>query len=108
MPRHGGWTAAAVALALNGMPILLAYRPGHFADGGPKALVFEQSGGPPALDVEQQAELKVAVQGSPEQGGIDLSNWNCKVVRRFVEERFGLGLSRSSCGSIPVGGRIVR
>ena len=29
--------------------------------------------------------------------GINLSNWNWKVVRRFVEERFGLALSRSSC-----------
>ena len=37
------------------------------------------------------------VQGSPSQGGIDLSNWNWKAVRRFVEERFGLSLSRSSC-----------
>ena len=37
------------------------------------------------------------MQGSPSQAGIDLSNWNWKVVRRFVEERFGLSLSRSSC-----------
>ena len=49
---------------------------------------------PPALNGEQRAELKAAVQGSPSQAGIDLSNWNWKVVRRFVE-RFGLSLSRS-------------
>ena len=54
-----------------------------FAEGGPKAMVFEQSGGPPALDVEQRAELKAAVPVSPSQAGIDLSNWNWKVVRRF-------------------------
>ena len=52
---------------------------------------------PPALNGEQRAELKAAVQGSPSQAGIDVSNWNWKVVRRFVEERFGLSLSRSSC-----------
>ena len=33
----------------------------------------------------------------PERAGIDLANWNWKVVRRFVQERFGLSLSRSSC-----------
>ena len=37
------------------------------------------------------------MQELPSQAGIDLSNWNWKVVRRFVEERFGLSLSRSSC-----------
>ena len=69
-----------------------------FAERGPAALAFEQSGGSPALNEEQQAELKGAVQGSPpSQGGIDLSNWNWKVVRRFAEERFGRSLSRISC-----------
>ena len=41
--------------------------------------------------------MKAAVQELPSQAGIDLSNWNWKVVRRFVEERFRLQLSRSSC-----------
>ncbi len=40
------------------------------------------------------------MQAQPEKAGIDLvlprkENW--KVVRRFVQERFGLLLSRSSC-----------
>ena len=52
---------------------------------------------PPALDGGQQAQLKAAVQALPEKAGIDLANWNWKVVRRFVQERFGLSLSRSSC-----------
>ena len=56
---------------------------------------------PPALDGEQRSELKAAVQGSPSQAGIDLSNCNWKVVRRFEEERFGLTLSRSSCLNYP-------
>ena len=52
--------------------------------------------------------MKRAVQGSPSQGSIDLSNWNWKVVRRFVEERFGLSLCRSSCLNYPRlhGGRL--
>lgn len=37
------------------------------------------------------------MQALPEQAGINLANWNWKVVRRFVQERFGLWLSRSSC-----------
>ena len=52
---------------------------------------------PPALDGGQQAQLKAAVQALPEKAGIDLANWNWKVVRRFVQERFGLLLSSSSC-----------
>ena len=47
--------------------------------------------------MEQRAELKAAVPGLPSQVGIELSNWNWRVVRRFVEDRFGLALSRSSC-----------
>ena len=63
---------------------------------------------PPALAGERRAELKAAVQGSPSQAGIDLSNWNWKVVRQFVEERFRLTLSRSSCLNYPRlhGGRL--
>ncbi len=37
------------------------------------------------------------MQGAPRQSGIELSNWNWRAVRRFVEDRFGLALSRSSC-----------
>ena len=49
------------------------------------------------MNRERQAELKAAVQELPSQAGIDLSNWNWKAVRRLVEERFGLTLSRSGC-----------
>jgi transposase len=37
------------------------------------------------------------VQAPPEKAGIDLANWNWKVVRRFVQKLFGRWLSRSSC-----------
>jgi transposase len=41
--------------------------------------------------------LKAAVQAPPAHAGIDLANWNWKVVRRFIEQRAGIRLSRSAC-----------
>ena len=52
---------------------------------------------PPALGEAQQADLKAAVQEPPAESGIELANWNWKVVRQFVSERYCIGLSRSSC-----------
>jgi hypothetical protein len=54
---------------------------------------------PPILNDTQQDQLKKAVQASPEQSGIELANWNRKVVREFVKQRFGLVLGRSSCNN---------
>jgi hypothetical protein len=53
--------------------------------------------GPPALNREQQFELKAAVQMAPATAGIDLADWNWKVVREFVQHRFESTLARSSC-----------
>ena len=41
--------------------------------------------------------MKAAVQEPPTMSGIGLANWNWKVVWQFVQERFGISLSRSSC-----------
>jgi transposase len=41
--------------------------------------------------------VKAAVQRPPRDAGIDLADWNWKVVRQFVGERFGLALGRGSC-----------
>jgi transposase len=41
--------------------------------------------------------LKAAVQDTPQATGIDLANWNWKVVRLFIEKHFGRKLCRSSC-----------
>ena len=87
----------------NGMPTPWAKA---FAEGGPKALVFEQTGGSPALDVEQRGELMSAVEELPSQAGIGRSNSNWQAVREFVEQRFGLPLSRSSCLNYPVSSTI--
>ena len=51
---------------------------------------------PPALDEAQQGELKAAVQEPPARMGIELANWNWKVIHQFVGRRCGIGLSRSS------------
>ena len=52
---------------------------------------------PPALGEAQREELRAAVQKLPAEAGLELANWNWKVVHRFVWERFGLSLCRSSC-----------
>ena len=41
--------------------------------------------------------MKAAVQQSPAAAGMELANWNWKVVRRLVLEHYGSSLSRSSC-----------
>ena len=52
-----GWTAAAVGRALERDAHTIGRWVKAFAEGGPKALVFEQTGGSPALDVEQRGEV---------------------------------------------------
>ena len=71
-----GWTAAATAEALERDPHTIGRWASAFGEGGPAALIFEQTGGsPPVLGETQQAELKAAVQQLPEQAGIELANW---------------------------------
>jgi transposase len=41
--------------------------------------------------------LKAALQAPPAEAGIEVANWNWKVVRTFLAEHFGEELSRSSC-----------
>ena len=41
--------------------------------------------------------MKAAVQALPQEAGIELANWNWKVVREFVRQRFRRELARSSC-----------
>ena len=93
-----GLTAAATAEGLERDPHTIGRWASAFGEGGPAALIFEQTGGsPPALDEAQQEELKEAVQQPPVSSGIVMANWYWKVVGRFVLERFGIELSRSSC-----------
>ena len=93
-----GLTAAATAEALERDPHTIGRWASAFGEGGPAALIFEQTGGsPPPLTRPQQEELKGAVEQRPAAAGIQLANWYWKVVRQFVSERFGISLCRSSC-----------
>ena len=93
-----GWSATQVAEALEREPHTIGNWLDNFRQGGAQGLVFEQTGGsPPVLNRGQQNQLKSAVQNPPGEAGIELSNWNWKVVRQFLKQSFDLGLSRSSC-----------
>ena len=92
-----GWTASGTAQALGRDPHTIGRWAAAFGEGGPAALIFEQSGGPPALGETQQAELKATVQELPAMAGIELANWNWKAIHQFVSERFGISLSRRGC-----------
>ena len=71
-----GWTASATAEALERDPHTIGRWAAAFGEGGPAALIFEQSGGStPALGEGQQAALKAAVLGSPGETGIELANY---------------------------------
>ena len=90
-------TASATAQALGRDANTIGRWANVFSEGGPAALIFEQSGGsPPALGEGQQAELKAAVQRTPATSGIELANWNWKVVCQYISGHFGIGLSRSA------------
>jgi len=93
-----GWSANKVADILERDAHTSGGWLAAFERGGPAALAFAQTGGPPpALDPAAQAGLKVAVQATPAEVGIDLANWNWKVVRQFIEARCGVRLCRSAC-----------
>ena len=79
------------------MLIRLANGPKPSLRAVPKGWFLSRPVVPPALDVAQRAELKSAVQQLPSQAGMGLSNWNWRAVRQYVEDRFGLALSQSSC-----------
>ena len=101
-----GWTASGTAQALGRDPNTIGRWAAASGEGGPAALIFEQSGGSPhpLRDAAGGPRikygvtlLKAAVQEQPAMAGIELANWNWKVVHRFVSERFGVSLNRSSC-----------
>ena len=100
-PLTQDWIASGTAQALGRDPHTIGRWAAAFGEGGPAALIFEQSGGSPALGEMQQAEMNEAVQEQSAMAGIELANWNWKVVHRFVSERFGVGLNRSRAWGLP-------
>ena len=97
-----GWTNGRVAEALERDAHTIGAWLTDFRGAGPASVNFEHTGSPPALDREQQAALKAAVQRSPQAAGIERANWNWKhppagTRREFVQRRFGIRLRRSAC-----------
>ena len=79
-----GLTASGTAQALGRDAHTIGRWAAAFGEGGPAALIFEQTGGsPPALGETQQAELTGAVQELPEMSGIEMANWT---LRQAQEE----------------------
>ena len=83
-----GWTASGTAEALERDPHTIGRWAAAFREGGPRALIFEQSGGSPTLGEAQQAALSAAVQESPAKSGIELANWTL----RQAQEESGLSV----------------
>jgi transposase len=93
----GGWSAGQVANALGRDPHTIGEWLAALRQAGPVGLSFEHTGGsPPALNRQQQAELKAAIQAPPAAVGSDRAAWNGKGVREVVQRRFGRTLRRSS------------
>ena len=92
-----GWSATQVAEALEREPHTIGNWLDNFRQGGAQGLVFEQTGVSPRLEPRSTEPTEVCGAKSAWGGGIELSNWNWKVVRQFLKQSFDLGLSRSSC-----------
>ena len=87
---HGGGTGTGPP---HHRPVGRCLRGGR--SGGPDIRADRRF--PPALGEAEQAALTGAVQELPGAAGIEMANWNWRVVNRFVWERCGISLSRSSC-----------
>ena len=94
---HQGWTASAVAEALEQDSHTIGSWVDAFGEGGPQALSFEQSGGSPRADRRAAVRLEGGGAGGSRPGRDRSGQLDWKVVRWFVEERFELMLSWSSC-----------
>ena len=93
-----GMTASATAQALGRDAHTIGRWATAFGEGGPAALILRADRRfPPALGEAEQDALTGAVQELPEAAGIEIANWNWRVVNRFVWERCGISLSRSAC-----------
>ena len=65
-----GWTSSATAQALERDPHTIGRWASTFGEGGPVALIFGQTGVPPALGETQQAELRAAVHELPDMSAL--------------------------------------
>ena len=93
-----GWTAQATAEALERDPHTIGRWASAFGEGGPEALIFEQTGGfPPPLKGRSRRRFEGRCRSCPPTQASNLANWNWKVVCQYAYQRFGIRLSRSTC-----------
>ena len=64
-----GWTAEAVGRALDRDAHTIGQWATAFAEGGPRALSFEQSGGPPRADWGAAGRVEEGGAGTAQPGG---------------------------------------
>ena len=83
VPRVWDWTLTPLAGELP--PGRWAMPPSERADR--RTGCSSSPGVPPALGEAQQVDLKAAVQEPPAESGVELANWNWRVVRQFVPAR---------------------
>jgi transposase len=71
----------------------------RFDDRPIEAAVYddERPGRPRKLTPDQQEALYATLRDPPTEVGLDETAWTAGLVRRYVEERFGVTYSRSSC-----------
>ena len=86
-----GWSVTQVAEALEREPHTIGNWLANFRRAGPKVWSLNRLGFPPVLSRGEQNQLKSAVQNPPGEAGIELSNWNWKVVRQFLRESLTWG-----------------
>ncbi len=79
----------------SGMPIRLVNGPKPSLRAVPKGWFLSRLVVPPRVGRGATSRVEGGGEQLPSQGGIKQPNWNWKAVRRYVEDRFGLALSRS-------------
>ena len=94
-----GWTAAATAEAeaLERDPHTIGRWAAALGEGGPAALIFEQTVGSPRPWRNAAGGVEGGGAGIARRVGHWLGQRNWKVVCQYVSERFGISLSRSTC-----------
>jgi hypothetical protein len=88
------WSATQVADALERDAHTIGAWAEKFGQQGPAGLAFEQSGGALRPRPDATSDTEGGGAGYPAEAGMALANWSWKVVRQFVQDRFGQVLSR--------------
>ena len=89
-----GWTASGTAGALERDPHTIGRWASAFGEGGPAALVCEQTGGSPRPWRDAAGGVESGVQELPASAGIGLANWTLRQDQEQSGTSVGLGTLR--------------